>query len=72
MVAVDFKHASGRVSFNAGTTEDGKLIRKTKTYRNIAEEADPEKLYQALEAIASLSAYTLIEVEKIETSTVSE
>lgn len=72
MVAVDFKHAAGRVSYHVGMTGDGKVIRKTKTYGNIAENVDSEDLYNALEAIAGLSAYTLIEVEKIETSTISE
>lgn len=72
MAAIDFKHASGRVSFNAGMTESGKIIKKTKSYRYITDEATPDHLYTGLAAIASLSAYPLIEVEKIQTSVLSE
>ncbi len=71
MASINFKHASGRVSFNAGMTSDGKLIKKTKTYRNVTDVATPEQLYTGLAALASLSAYTLIDVEKIETSVVN-
>lgn len=71
MAAIDFKNAAGRVSYNAGTTDEGNLIKKSKTYQNLAEVTDSEELYRGLEAIASLSAYTLIEVERIETSVVS-
>lgn len=71
MAAIDFKHASGRISFNAGMV-DGKLVTKTKTYRHLTDEATPDRLYEGLAAIASLSAYPLIEVEKIQTSVLSE
>ncbi|NYF24674.1 DUF1659 domain-containing protein [Sporosarcina sp. JAI121] len=37
MVIIEFKNAVGRLYFDGGLTEDGKLIRKSKTYSNITE-----------------------------------
>lgn len=65
---IDFKDAVGKVYFNAGMTEDGKLIRKAKTYRNIAKDASADNLYSALEQLAQLSEYPFIGAEKVETS----
>ena len=71
MAAIDFKHAVGRVFLDAGLTDEGKIIRKSKTYQNIAENANADDLYTALEALASLSKFSLMGVEKVETATVS-
>lgn len=70
MAAIDFKNAVGRVFFDGGKTEDGKLIRKTKTYRNIAEGVGADNLYKALDELAKLSALPFIGAEKVETSSV--
>ena len=51
----NFNSAVGRVYFDGGLTEDGKIIRKSKTYRNIKENAPAENLYKALEQLAQLS-----------------
>ena len=50
---IEFQQAAGRVYFEAGYTEDGKLIRKAKTYSNIKENAPADNLYQALEQLGS-------------------
>ena len=70
MAAIEFKNAVGRVHFDGGLTEDGKLIRKSKTYRNIAKNADTDGLYNALEQLAQLSALPFTGAEKVETSNV--
>ena len=70
MATIEFKNAVGRVSFDGGLTEDGKLIRKSKTYRHIAKNADADGLYKALEQLAQLSTYPFIGAEKVETSNV--
>ncbi|WP_318617296.1 DUF1659 domain-containing protein [Sporosarcina sp. YIM B06819] len=70
MVTIEFKQAVGRVYLDGGLTEDGKLIRKSKTYRNIAKNADADSLYKALEQLAQLSDYPFIGAEKVETSNV--
>ena len=46
MATIDFKNAVGRVFFDGGLTDDGKLIRKSKTYRNIAEGVDADEFVQ--------------------------
>ena len=71
MATIDFKSAVGRVFFDGGLTDDGKLIRKSKTYRNIAEGVDADSLYKGLEELASLSSLPFIGAEKVKTSTVS-
>jgi len=65
---IEFKDAVGKVYFNGGTTEDGKLIRKAKTYRHIAKDVDAENLYSALEQLGLLSELPFIGAEKVETS----
>ncbi len=70
MATIEFKEAVGRVYFDGGLTEDGKLIRKSKTYRNIAENVDADTLYNALQALGQLSELPFIGAEKVETSSV--
>lgn len=70
MAAIDFKNAVARLYFDAGLTEDGKVIRKSKTYRNIAEQATPDQLHNALNELSGLCSFPVLGAEKIETSTV--
>lgn len=72
MATLNFKSAVGRVHFDGGTTDEGKLIRKSKTYRNIASGADADSLYKGLETLANLSSLPFIEVEKVETSSITD
>ncbi|MFD1927591.1 DUF1659 domain-containing protein [Sporosarcina siberiensis] len=65
---VQFQHAIGRVFFDGGMTDDGKMIRKSKTYRNVKENAPAANLYNALEQLAELSDVPFIEAEIVETS----
>ena len=70
MATIEFKNAVGRVYFDGGLTDEGKLIRKSKTYRNIAENAAADNLYNALEQLAELSELPFLGAEKVETSSV--
>ena len=72
MAAIYFKSAVGKVYFDGGMTDDGKLIRKSKTYNNVAETATAENLYRGLATLGHLSSYPFLDVEKIETSTVQQ
>lgn len=69
--SIDFKEAVGKVYFNGGMTEEGKLIRKSKTYRNVSKAATVDNLYNALEQLAQLSELPFIGAEKVETSSLS-
>jgi hypothetical protein len=71
MATIDFKNAVGRIYFNTGMTEDGKIIRKSKTYRNIVEGVAADNLYKGLEELAKLSSYPWIGAEKVETADVN-
>ncbi|MEK3934413.1 DUF1659 domain-containing protein [Sporosarcina sp. FSL W7-1349] len=70
MATIEFKSAIGRVHFDGGMTEEGKLIRKSKSYRHIAENVTADNLYTALNELASLSSLPFIGAEKVETSEV--
>ena len=65
---IEFQQAAGRVFFDGGLTEDGKLIRKAKTYRNIKENAPAENLYKALEQLGQLSVLPFIGADIVATS----
>ncbi|MHA6259579.1 DUF1659 domain-containing protein [Sporosarcina sp. CAU 1771] len=71
MAAINFKNAEGRVHFDGGVTEGGKLILQSKTYRNSASAASAENLYQGLEELASLSSLPSIGMEVVETSSIT-
>ncbi|KAA0955510.1 DUF1659 domain-containing protein [Sporosarcina sp. ANT_H38] len=65
---IEFQQAAGKVFFDGGLTEGGKLIRKAKTYRNIKENAPAENLYKALEQLGRLSTLPFIGADIVETS----
>jgi len=65
---IEFQQAAGRVFFDGGLTEDGKIIRKSKTYRHIKENAPAENLYNALEQLGRLSTLSFIGADLVETS----
>lgn len=71
MAAIEFKQAVGRVYFDGGLTDDGKLIRKSKTYRNIVKNVEADSLYTALEQLAQLSTFPFTGAEMVETSNVN-
>lgn len=48
MVTIEFQHAVVRVYFDGGLIGAGKIIRKSKTYRNIAEYVAAEATMQAI------------------------
>ncbi|MBE1553873.1 DUF1659 domain-containing protein [Sporosarcina limicola] len=70
MATIEFKDAIGRVYFDGGLTQDGKIIRKSKSYRGISKNAGADNLYNALKELAQLSAQTFIGTEKVETSSI--
>jgi len=67
-VTIEFQQAAGRVFFDGGLTEEGKIIRKSKTYRYIKENAPAENLYNALEQLGRLSTLSFIGADIVETS----
>lgn len=72
MAVKDFKQAVGRIIFETGVDDHGKPIRKTKTYRNLAAQAEASSIYEALEALSGLSAFPVVEVEHIVTETIRQ
>ncbi|WP_428910020.1 DUF1659 domain-containing protein [Niallia sp. Krafla_26] len=60
------KDSKLRVIFEIGTSEEGKPIFKTKSYANVVEGATPDQLYQAAQALASLSNYPMSNVQQSE------
>ena len=52
--------------------EDFKDCTKSKTYSHVDQNASAEDLYEVGAGIASLQQYNLVEIQHIETSTLSE
>lgn len=53
-----------RLFFETGLDGNGEPIIKSKSFNNVRKEATVEQIYQASQAIASLSAYPLISLER--------
>jgi len=58
--------------FECGKDANDKLIIKSRTYSKVRPEAIDEQVHQVAGAIASLQQYTLIEVAKIDNTTISQ
>jgi hypothetical protein len=57
-----------RLVFEVGMDVDGEPILKTKTFSNVKKEATADQLYQAAQAIYSLSNDILSRVERVDNS----
>jgi len=64
--------SSLKMRFECGKDYNNKLIIKSRTYSKVRPEATDEKVHQVAGAIASLQQYTLIEVAKIDNTTISQ
>lgn len=53
-----------RLFFETGLDGNGEPIIKSKSFNNVRKEATVEQIYQASQAVASLSAYPLISLER--------
>ncbi|WP_162805721.1 DUF1659 domain-containing protein [Sporosarcina sp. PTS2304] len=67
---LEFGHATGKIHFNAGVSENGHTIRKVKTYKNVTRQASASDLYTAFTQLASLCDYPMIKVERVITEDV--
>ena len=72
MASIEFKNAVIRLSFEAGQTLDGKIIKKSKTYRNVKAGVDAESLADATTVLAGFSEWPYMGAEKIETASIVE
>jgi len=64
--------SSLKMRFDCGKDNNGKLIIKNRTYAKVRPEATHEKVHQVAAAIASLQGHTLLEVAKIDNTTISQ
>ena len=73
-MAIQTKNPSGlKLRFDCGINDlTGKTKVKTKTYSNIIPEASVNSLFEIGSVIASFQKYDLLEIAKIDNSTLSE
>lgn len=69
--ALEFQTAVGKITFIAGSTPEGRQIRKTKSYRFVEQNVTPANLQLALTQLGQLSAMTALSYEKIVTSEIT-
>ncbi len=61
-----------KLRFDCGKDDNGKMIVKTKTYSKVNPNVTNEDLYLVAKSISSLQEHSLIEVQKIDNTTISE
>ena len=67
MAIIDFKQAVVRLTFDAGLTLEGKVIKKSSTYRNVKQGATSDQLWEAVSILSGFSSRSVLAAEKIET-----
>ena len=70
MAIVDFTGAVVRLTYDVGMTQDGKVIKKASSYRNIDESATAEQLMEVTSTLSSFSSYPISAAEKIATGNI--
>ncbi len=73
MAVISTNNPSGlKLRFDCGKDDNGKVIVKTKTYSKVNPNVTSEDLYLVAKSISSLQEHSLIEVQKIDNTTISE
>ncbi|MFX3673409.1 MAG: DUF1659 domain-containing protein [Paenisporosarcina sp.] len=70
MANVEFKQAIVRLTFDAGMTQDGKVIKKAKSYRNVNAGTTADQLLNVTGILSGFSSRPLLAAEKIETGNI--
>jgi len=71
MASIDFKQAVVKLTYEAGQTQDGKAIKRSKSYRNVNGSATADQLAEVMTILSGFSSYPLIAAEKIETGNIT-
>lgn len=64
--------SSLRVKFDCGLGDNGRSIIKSRTYSNVKPTATPLDIYNVADALASLQQHDVLEVAKIDNTTLAE
>lgn len=73
MAVISTNNPTGlKLRFDCGKNDNGKVIVKTKTYSKVNPNVTNEDLYLVAKSISSLQEHSLIEVQKIDNTTISE
>ncbi len=73
MAVISTNNPTGlKLRFDCGKDDNGKVIVKTKTYSKVNPNVTNEDLYLVAKSISSLQEHSLIEVQKIDNTTISE
>lgn len=73
MAVISTNNPTGlKLRFDCGKDDNGKVIVKTKTYSKVNPNVNNEDLYLVAKSISSLQEHSLIEVQKIDNTTISE
>ena len=70
---VEAKNPSSlRVKFDCGLGDNGKTIVKSRTYSNLKHDAKALDVYNVADALASLQQHDVLEIAKIDNTTLAE
>ncbi len=70
MAIGDFTEAIVRLTFDVGMTQEGKVLKKASSYRNIHESATAEQLMDMTSILSGFSSYPILAAEKIATGNI--
>lgn len=69
---VESKNPSSlKVKFDCGLNDNGKTIVKSRTYSNLKHNASSNDVYDVANALASLQQHSLLEITKIDNTTLA-
>ena len=69
---VEAKNPSSlRVKFDCGLNDNGKTVVKSRTYSNVKPDAKALDIYNVAESLASLQEHDVLEVAKIDNTTLA-
>ena len=73
MAVTAVKNPSGlKMKFNCGKDDKGNTIRKTKTYSNLRPDASDQDVYDVGVMISSLQEHVLIEIAKVDNTSIAQ
>ena len=67
MANLEYKHAVLKLIFEGEVTEDGKMLTKAKSYRNLRANVTADQLNAVATTLSSFSERSYIGAEKVET-----
>lgn len=71
-VSMEILDTTLRLKVLAGTNEKGDPVFKTRSYKDVKKDAEPQDVYEVGQGLASLMKYSLDEIQLLQNSNLTE